>query len=113
MSINDLEERLAPLASQLASIQEARNMLSNHETEVKAQILALVPGPDRYQAGAHEVLVSAAHRLDLRAIASKYPLAEHPELYTPSVDVKKVRAHFAPIDMEPLLLPSAPSVKLL
>jgi hypothetical protein len=108
-----LEQQLAPLAQRLATLQDAKAKLTEQEDAVKAQIRDLVPGPDTYAAGELQVQVQTNGRLDTKAIAEKYPHDTHPELYAePAIDTKKVRAHFAPVDLEPLTTYGQPKVVL-
>lgn len=110
--MSTLDDRLAPLAAQLAAIQEAREVLTAREADVKAAILELCPGPDRYVAGDHLLYVSVASRIDFAAVAAKYPASSYPELYSLVPDTKKVRHHLAPSDVEYVSKPGTPSVRL-
>lgn len=113
MTTHSLDEQLAPLAARLAALQDAKNRLTEQEEQVKGQIRDLVPGPDTYSAGPLQVSVQTNGRLDTKAIAEKYPYETHPELYAePAVDTKKVRKHFAPVDLEPLTSYGQPKVVL-
>lgn len=108
----DLEARRASLAARLASLQDAASRIADQITVVKADLLATTDGPDSYSAGQLTVVVTVAHRLDTKAIESKYPADTHPELYRPALDTAAVRKHIAPVDLEVLTIASAPSVKL-
>jgi hypothetical protein len=108
-----LEQQLAPLAARLAALQEAKEKLTEQEEQIKARIRELVPAPDTYAAGELQVSVQTNGRLDTKAIAEKYPYDAHPELYgAPAIDTKKVRAHFAPVELEPLTTYGTPKVML-
>ena len=112
MTSPEQQDTLAPLAARLAQLQEARDLLDGQIDQVKAQIRDAVPGPDKYAAGPLTVVVSHAARLDLAAVAAKYPADQHPELYETTPSTKKVRAHLAPTDLEPLTTYGSPSVRL-
>lgn len=108
-----LAEQLAPLAAELATVQEKINDLRDQESTLKAQILDLTHGdPATYGAGNVDVIVSQASRLNLAAIAKAYPATTHPQLYALTPDTKAVRHYLAEADLEPFLTRSAPSVKL-
>lgn len=112
--MNDtLADRLSPLASRLAAIQDAKKRLADEEAALKAQILALVPGPDTYDtATGVAVRVVQAHRIDVKAVAAKWPAEQHPELYRQAVDLDAVKRHVAPADLEAVQTATAPSVVL-
>lgn len=59
-----LENQLQPLASRLAAILEDKAALEAEEKDIKAQIRALVPGPDTYAAGGYVLSVSPNRRFD-------------------------------------------------
>lgn len=106
------EQALTVLAQRLAQFDEQIENLTQQRDQVKAAILALVPGPDTYQAGALAVQVVQSHTLDKKAIAAKYPAADHPELYEQTVSTTAVKKHLAPVDLEAFQVPSKPSVRL-
>ncbi len=62
--MTELTDTLAPLASRLATILETKAALEVEERDVKAQIRALVPGPDTYAAGGYTLSVSPNRRFD-------------------------------------------------
>lgn len=68
-----LADRLAPLAAELARLAADKADIEAREKEVKAQIRALVPGPDKYAAGDLTVTVSANHRFDARTAERVLP----------------------------------------
>ena len=107
-----LGEQLAPLAARLAQLQEAADLLAQQIDDVKAQIRDTVPGPDNYAAGPLTVQVQTNGRLDTKAIAAKYPPTQHPELYSQTVDVRRVRQQLAPVDLEALTAYGTPKVVL-
>lgn len=59
-----LSDTLAPLASELANILEAKADLEARERDIKARIRAAVPGPDTYQAGDVALSISVNRRFD-------------------------------------------------
>lgn len=105
-------DALTALAARLADFQDRKNQIDNEEMAVKAAILTLTNGPNRYAAGPLTIIITQARNIDKAALAAKYPVDVHPELYDTVVSVKKVRAVFAPVDLEPFEMLSSPSVKL-
>lgn len=59
-----LAEQLAPIATRLAHILEAKTELDAEEKTLKAQIRDLVPGPDTYTAGNYTLTISHNRRFD-------------------------------------------------
>lgn len=110
--ITDRETRRSQLAARLATLQDAADTLAQQITTVKAEILDTTDGPDTYTAGPLTVVVTQAMRLDPAEVAAKYPPDRYPELYDLVPSTKKIRAHLAPVDLEPLQKPSKPSVSL-
>ena len=47
--------------------------------------------------------VSQSRRLDLDAVAARYPATERPELYTLAPDTKAVRRHLPPAELDDLM----------
>lgn len=107
-----VEDIRARLAAELANVQNAIATLTDREKALKAQLLETCDGPDSYSAGALTVVVKQAMRIDTRAVADKYPPDARPELYKQTVDLDAVKRHIAPVDLEALQVPSAPSVTL-
>ena len=48
----------------------------------------------------HKVIVSTPARLDAKALGEAFPVAQHPELYKPTLDTSAVRHHLAPTVLE-------------
>ena len=59
-----LSDRLAPLAARLADTLAHKAELEQTEKDIKAQIRALVPGPDTYDAGGVTLAISTNRRFD-------------------------------------------------
>lgn len=106
------QETRTELANLLASLQEAAAKISEKIEAVKKEILATTDGPDSYAAGALTVIVSQATRLDLDAVAAKYPVDVRPELYELKPSTKLVRQHIAPADLVAFTKVSKPSVTI-
>jgi len=87
-----LADQLAPLAGELANIQDKIATLQLEEASLKRKIRETVPGPDTYTAGGLVVIVSTNRRWDTK-LASKVIPAELLALVsvtTTTVDKTKV-----------------------
>jgi len=73
-----LEQRLAPLATQLADVQAAIADLTEREKGLKAAIRDLVPGSDSYAAAGLTVVVSTNNRFDAAKALPLIPDALRP-----------------------------------
>lgn len=93
--LRELTDALAVTTSKLAPLQETLDSL-------KAQIRELLTneGPGEYQAGDRVVSASANRRLNLAAVAEKYPPAHYPQLYKLAPDTKAVRRELDPEEVE-------------
>ena len=101
-------------ARQLTRIDEQIDNLTQARQVIVVELLRIHPDDGKHDAGDIAVKVNRSRRLDLKAVESKYPRDQRPELYddTPRVTTAKVREHIAPADLEPFLTESAASVKV-
>lgn len=81
----DLVARKAAIEASIKSIDE--------EIEARA-------GNEEFRDGAIRVFVQANERVNYKALAADYPEAEHPDLYSSSIDTAKVKQEFAPADLD-------------
>lgn len=86
-----LEERLAPIAAELATVQDHIKALQERESHLKTQIRELVPGPDTYGAGALAVQLQPNRRFDADAFMAKYPATTHPRFYKLALNTTEVK----------------------
>lgn len=89
-----LEERLAPIAAELATVQDHIKALQERESHLKTQIRELVPGTDAYEAGPLAVVVSTNNRFDPKRALDLVPDALRPVVVemVPTVNKKKLEA---------------------
>ncbi|WP_425837038.1 hypothetical protein [Microbacterium sp. PA5] len=67
-------------------------------------------GIGTHRAGAYTVQVRAGRRLDAKAVAEAYPVAQHPELYKPAIDTASLKAHVAAVELDKFYVDNTPSV---
>lgn len=73
MTNTTLENILAPLAADLAEVQDRIAALQLAEAALKSKIRELVPGPDAYQAGNLVVAISTNNRFDPKKALTLIP----------------------------------------
>lgn len=90
-----LEDRLAPLAADLANALAEEKKAKQRADEIKAEIRALLAqhGPGTYAAGLETIKATTARTVDVKKVADAFPAGAHPYLYTLKPDTKLVRAH--------------------
>ena len=101
-NIATLADALAPHAEHLADLTRAIADLTAQADEVKATIRSIVAthGPGTYGSGRYTVGVSLNRRLDLEALARKYPATLRPDLYRLTPDPSAVRKALPPVVLE-------------
>jgi len=94
MTNTTLEQTLAPLAADLADIQDRIAVLQLAEAALKAKIRELVPGPDQYTAGNLVVTISTNNRFDPKKALTLIPEALTPLVVEniPTVNRDKLKA---------------------
>lgn len=104
----------AALAARLAALDDQAETIRQARQAIVVELLRMHPDNGRHPAGPIAVQVARSQRIDAKAIEHKYPPEQRPELYDtdPKVSVAKVRANIAPVDLEPFLTESAPTVKV-
>lgn len=109
-----LEERLTPLAADLADALADEKKAKRRADEIKTEIRALLDseGPGDYAAGLETVRVTIAHTVDAKAIERDYPASAHPYMYRLSPDTKLVRAHLDEQQIERYLVAGTPRIGL-
>lgn len=109
-----LEQRLAPIAADLANAQAEEKKAKQRVDELKAELRALLEseGPGDFAAGPETVRVTIAHTLDAKAVAADYPADTHPFLYKLAPDTKLVRAHLDEAQIEKYLVAGSPRIGL-
>lgn len=110
---SDGARRARLLEAQAMRIVDLQTEISQRQEELdelKRQILdACAPGT--YPAGALKVTVKrGASRLDAKRLEKDYPAASYPQLYASRLDVKLVRAAFAPVALEAYQTAGSPQV---
>lgn len=105
---------LTGLAKALATLDDKIDGLKGQRDELAGRILDLHPDDGTIDVGGAELVIGRTRRLDLDAIEAKYPAADAPDLYesAPRLTTARVRKHFAPVDLEPFLVDSKPTVKV-
>ena len=92
-----LEDRIAPVAAELATVQDKIKELTERADALKAILRDLTDGaPDSYAAGNLTVTISPNRRFDPAAFAAAYPVTQHPEFYKLTPDTTTVKAKVAP-----------------
>lgn len=86
-----LEDRLTPLAAELAQLAEQADRIKARQDELKAAIRDLVPAPDTYTAGQYTVVVSANRRFDEAKALDLVPEVLRPAVTYPETRVDKDR----------------------
>ena len=77
---------------------------------IKERLAAL--HPDGTTCGDHKVTISAAGRINEKALMAAFPAHDHPELYAVKPVTTKVRAKISPEQLEPFLTYGKPSVRI-
>ena len=86
-----LSDQLTPLAAEYASLAEQADIIKNRQEEIKAAIRDLVPGADKYAAGALTVTVSTNRRFDEKRALAMLSEAIAPLVTFPETRVDKDR----------------------
>lgn len=86
-----LANQLTPLAAEYAALAEQADAIKNRQEEIKATIRDLVPGADKYAAGALTVTVSTNRRFDEKRALAMLPEAIAPLVTFPETRVDKDR----------------------
>ena len=104
--------RAKALADEYTQLAEQAQHIRGRQDEIKGILADLLPaGGD---AGDHRVQVTRPRRLDESAFLQAYPVAQHPELYTPKVALVAVKHHVAPAVLDTFYVESAnPVVKVI
>lgn len=104
------------LAAELVKLEEQIEPVTARIAGIKAQLAERHPAKGDYEAGDYKVRITIAARKDLKKIEADFPVRQHPSLYKPALDTKKVDAFFElsrEHDIADYQIAGSPSVKVL
>lgn len=103
--------RAKALADEYTQLAEQAQHIKDRQDEIKTILADLLPtgGP----AGDYTVQVTRPRRLNEAAFTAAYPVAQHPQLYGPKVNLSAVKHHVAPNDLDAFYVEGKPVVKVI
>lgn len=63
-----------------------------------------------HDAGDWSVSISPNRRLDAERFTQRFPVAQYPHLYAPSINIKAVKEYMAPVELDQFYVEGAPRV---
>lgn len=110
MTTNRTDELATLVQHRLKLAEEAHNL--DQLRKEYDQKIAELTGPGTTTIDDHKITVTAPRRLNTKALEDAYPVLDHPHLYSPKLDTKKVNQAFAPDALEEYKTTGAPQVRI-
>lgn len=90
--------RLEQLVLERAKLTSDRDALIERISDLDAQLTAVLD-KGTHAIADHKVTVTAPERIDSKAIAAAFPVAQFPDLYAPAINLDAVKEQFSPAEL--------------
>lgn len=100
---SDQHEAAAVIVKQLAAVQDSKALLLERESALKTALRELL-GEGKHLAAGLTVSISPNRRFNTDRAETAYPQTQYPELYSLTLDAKKVKNAIPPGDYDALML---------
>ena len=111
MTSTTATEKTSQLIEKYLDLKEQGEKISEQMDLIKARLADLHPDGTETPDG-HKVTISAAGRINEKALMVAFPAHDHPDLYAVKPVTAKVRAKIAPEALEQFLTYGKPSVRI-
>lgn len=103
--------RLEQLVLERAKLTNDRDALIERIAELDS-ILTTHLTAGTHTLADHTVIITTPARLDPKKLEAAYPVAQHPELYKPTIDTTAVKNNISPIELDQYKTTGRPQVRI-